>query len=106
MDIRELQWLRAHSAKLDPELKSVLISSYRSVLKVPCFLQRLYRFLHNKFRRYPVIIQLTPTRDYDAVKELRTSLNKLHKPINDLKIINSISASLPIDSIKKSAVIP
>ena len=28
MDIRELQWLRAHSAKLDPELKSVLISSY------------------------------------------------------------------------------
>ena len=101
MDIRELQWLRSHSAKLDPELKSVLVSSYRSVLKVPCFLQRLYRFLQNKLRHYPVIIQLTPTRDYDAVKELRTSLNKFRKPINDLKIINSFSASLPIDSIKK-----
>lgn len=100
MDIRELQWLRAYSSKLDPELRSLLITNYRAVLKKPCFLQKFFRFFQNKFSRYPVIIQLAPTRDYDAINELRTTLTKSHRPVEDLKIINSFSASLSSDDIK------
>lgn len=100
MDIRELQWLRAYSPKLDPELKSMLLTCYRTVSKVPCFLQRFYRFFQSKFRRFPVIIQLAPTRDFDAVKEFRTSLTKHNKTIHDLKIINSLSTSLSLQAIK------
>jgi len=100
MDIRELQWLRDSSAKLDPELKSLLISNYRTVLKKPCFLQRFFRFFQNRFQRYPVIVQLIRTRDYEAIKELRTVLSKYHRPVEDLKIINGFSASLSPDIIK------
>jgi len=100
MDIRELQWLRASSTKLDPELKSLLITNYRSVLKKPCFLQRFFRFFQNRFQRVPVIIQLIPTRDYEAIQELHTVLSKYHRPVEDLKIINSFSASLSPDIIK------
>ena len=100
MDIRELQWLRVHSQKLDPELKALLITCYRTAFKVPCFLQKIYRFFQNRFRRFPVIIQLTPTRDFEAIKELRSSLSKYKKTVQDLKIINSFSASLSLQAIK------
>jgi serine protease AprX len=101
MDIRELHWLRASSSKLDPELKSHLLTCYRKVAKAPCFLQKIYRFFQHRFRRFPIIIQLTPTRDYEAIKKLRASLSKYNKTINNLTIINSVSTSLSLRAIKK-----
>ncbi|HHY06019.1 MAG TPA: S8 family peptidase [Clostridia bacterium] len=101
MDIRELHWLRTHAAKLDPELKSHLLTCYRKIAKAPCFLQRIYRFFQHRLRRFPVIIQLTPTRNYEAIKELRTTLAKYNKTINNLTIINSLATSLSLRAIKK-----
>lgn len=101
MDIRELNWLRSSSAKLDPELRTKLLNRYRTVSKLPCFLQRLYHRLQTKFQRYPVIIQLTPVRDREAVQELRAEISQYTKAIDNLELIHSFSASLSLNAIRK-----
>lgn len=101
MNIQELDWLRSYSSKLDPELRSRLITCYRTASQLPCFLQRLYHFIQNKIYRFPVIIQLATVRDHEAVKELRTSLSQYNKAIDDLEIINGFSTSLSLKAIKK-----
>lgn len=101
MDIQELNWLRSSSAKLDPELRTRLFACYRAVSKVPCFLQRLYQRLGQKYQRFPVIIQFAPVRDKTAVKELHTTIAQYNKAIDDLTIINSFATSLPLAAIKE-----
>lgn len=101
MDIRELNWLRSSSAKLDPELRTKLLNRYRTVSKLPCFLQRLYHRLQTKFQRYPVIIQLTPVRDRETVQELRAEISQYTKAIDNLELIHSFSASLSLNAIRK-----
>jgi serine protease AprX len=99
-DIKELNWLRSNSHKLDPELRTELFAYYRLTSKVPCFLQRFFRFFKDKFKRFPVIIQLTPMRDHNIISEIRSIFQSYTKKSTDLKIINSFSTSLSIHGIK------
>lgn len=106
MNIQELNWLRSSSTKLDPELRTRLFACYRTVSKVPCFLQRLYQYFSRKYQRFPVIVQLAPFRDRAAVQELHTTIEQYNKTVANLELINSLATSLPLAAIKELSASP
>ena len=63
MILQELGWLRAGGSKLCPLLKKTALQWYRPVRLVPCFLQKLVRFIKKRVVRIPVIVQMEKTRD-------------------------------------------
>ncbi|HHX96930.1 MAG TPA: S8 family peptidase [Clostridia bacterium] len=97
MDIHELRWIRTFSNKLDPALKDSLFDHYRRSKRIPCFLQRIYRFFQYRLCRLPIIIQLAPTRSYEKIKNLQDQFRKHQK----LTIINSLSTTLSLQKLRK-----
>lgn len=103
MDIKELNWLRTNTHKFDKELRSRIFNQHRAISNFPCIFQNLYRRWQNLFQRIPVIIQLAPMRG-DGEKEKLQNLLQWHtKKVQDLKLVNSLSARLSVSSIKEIA---
>ncbi|MDD2401043.1 MAG: S8 family peptidase [Clostridia bacterium] len=63
-------------------------------------MQRFFHFFRDRFRRFPVIIQLAPVRDYEKVKRMRSLIKTFTKKSSELEIINSFSARLTTKAIK------
>lgn len=58
MILREVSWIRASSNKLCPEVRKAALEWYRPLKKVPCFIQKPFKFLKQRWRKIPVIVQL------------------------------------------------
>ncbi len=103
MDIQELNWLRSSAHKFDKELRTEVLRLYRSISKIPCFLQKIYTWYQNKFKKIPVIIKLAPLRGQEAQTQLESLLASHSKHIDPLELIDSYSAKLSLKAIKKLA---
>lgn len=101
MDIQDLNWLRSNSHKLDRELRGKVLGLYRSVSKAPCFLQKIYRWYQDEFRKIPVIVKSTPFRGEEPRRQLESLLYSQCKHVKALKLINGYSASLSVKAIKE-----
>lgn len=92
--------------KLDKELRSEILSQYRSISKAPCFLQNLYGLYHKRFRRLPVIVQLSPMRGEEEKKQVHSLLYRQGRKTETLNIINGLSTNLTIGDIKNITQFP
>ncbi|MFZ5753048.1 MAG: S8 family peptidase [Bacillota bacterium] len=103
MDIQELNWLRSNSHKLDKELRGEVVNLYRSVSKIPCFLQKIYQWYQNKFRKVHVIVKSAPLRGEESRTQLESLLARHSKRIETLELIDGYSARLSVKAIKELA---
>lgn len=100
MDIREIDWIRNNVFKLDKHLRSSIFYEYRTISRIPCFLQPIYRIYHQKIKKYPIIIQMEPTRGNDESKEILTLLTRGNKKTKHLRIIHGFASKLSLNEIK------
>ncbi|NLI14485.1 S8 family peptidase [Pelotomaculum propionicicum] len=75
MIYQEVSWIRANAGKLCPQAKKAALEWYRPLKKVPCFLQKPFKYLKQLWRKIPVIVQLEKTRSEDiSIKDFADSL--------------------------------
>lgn len=101
MDVKELNWLRTNINKIDRDLRFEIVKEYRSLSKIPCFLQKLFRIYQKTFRKIPVIVQFNLIRGDQDSQQFRTLIKKHNRRVTELKIINSYSTKLSISAIQK-----
>lgn len=105
MDIKELNWLRANLHKLDKNMRAEILGHYRSLSRVPCFLQKMYQWYRERFRKFPVIVQNSPLRNGgDALEVLMKA--KKSKNVHNLKLVNGCAARLTLQEIQSIAPHP
>ena len=66
MVFREVSWIRRQNEKLCPQLKQEALKWYRPLKHVPCFLQRPFKYMKQRWRKIPIIVQTGPVRDIHA----------------------------------------
>lgn len=57
MLFQEVAWIRTHGDKFCQELKKSAMDWYRPLKHVPCFLQKPFGYLRQRWRKIPVIVQ-------------------------------------------------
>lgn len=62
MENREVAWIRNHSDKLCQTLRKAANEWYCPVKHVPCFLQKAVKYLKQRWRKVPVIVQADSSR--------------------------------------------
>ncbi len=62
MTIHEVDWIRTHSYKFCPSLRSSALEWYRPAKHLPCFFQGTYKGAKQRLKRIPVIVQLSDAR--------------------------------------------
>lgn len=62
MIYQEVRWIRSNAEKFCPHLKKAALEWYRPLKFVPCLLQKPLKFLKQRFKKIPVIVQLDENR--------------------------------------------
>ncbi len=99
MDLNELIWLRQNIHKLDKNLRTQIIGQHRTLSKMPCYFHKPLRYLNDKFRTLPVIIQYELLREDPDI--IQSKLKKHTRRQESLKIINAVSADISLNQLKK-----
>lgn len=89
MIYEEVRWIRAGSEKLCPQLRKVALEWYRPRKYLPCFIQKPFKFLKQRWRKVHVIVQLEETRGFSSLRENAANLGC--RIDRELPIINSFS---------------
>ncbi|OPY63798.1 MAG: Serine protease AprX [Pelotomaculum sp. PtaU1.Bin065] len=93
MIFHEVNWIRSNIDKFCPQVKKAALEWYRPFKYVPYFLQKLFKYIKQRWRKIPVIVQVEETRDKTfSVKELaNTAKCSVHR---ELPLINSFSTKI------------
>jgi len=86
----EVNWLRAGAGKLCPQVKKAALEWYRPLKRVPCFLQKPFKYLKQLWRKIPVIVQVAESRSEScSFTDLANSANCTVQ--RTLSLINAFS---------------
>ncbi|OPX88830.1 MAG: Serine protease AprX [Pelotomaculum sp. PtaB.Bin104] len=93
MIYHEVSWIRSNVGKFCPQVKTAALKWYRPLKYVPCFLQKPFKSLIQRWRKIPVIVQAAETRAGDCpFKELA---DYAKCPVQrELPIINSFATKV------------
>lgn len=97
---QEVRWLRAHSEKICPQLRNAALQWYRPVEKLPCFFHKPSKFLKQRFKKIPIIVQF----DENALLNFSVQdLSKLNSCTlkNNLSVINAFSTKVNAQALEK-----
>ncbi|TEB07546.1 Serine protease AprX [Pelotomaculum schinkii] len=90
MIFHEVNWLRAGAGKLCPQVKKAALEWYRPLKRVPCFLQKPFKYLKQLWRKIPVIVQVAESRSEScSFTDLANSANCTVQ--RTLSLINAFS---------------
>lgn len=71
MIFQEVSWMRTHGYKICPALKKAALEWYRPAKYLPCFMQKFVKYLKQRWRKIPVIVQLKESENRVlAVREI------------------------------------
>jgi len=86
----EVSWIRSNVSKLCPQVKKAALEWYRPLKYIPYFLQKPFKYIKQRLRKIPVIVQAAETRSGEfSFKELAISANcPVHR---ELPLINSFA---------------
>ena len=101
MNGQDIDWIRAHAAKMDRNLRGAVVDSLRPAPNIPCFLSRLLAPLRRR-RRVPVIVQFESggcnREEYETFNrrlvELRCGRTQ------DLPVVGGVATQVPLGSLK------
>ncbi|NLZ93784.1 MAG: S8 family peptidase [Firmicutes bacterium] len=99
MIFQEVHWIREHSNKIAPLLRKQLLSLYRPARYTPCFVNKFYSSVIQKWRKIPVIVQL------DKSAFSKQCVNAISQetgcPIQkDLSLLNAFATKVNINTLK------
>jgi len=99
MILQEVGWIRSSSDKICPVLRKAALEWYRPLKHVPCFMQKPFKFLKQRWRKIPVIVQMDEAHvNSSSVKELAASVSC---PIQkQLGLINAFSTKVNARSLE------
>ena len=76
MIFQEVNWLRAGAGKLCPQVKKAALEWYRPLKRIPCFMQKPFKYFKQLWRKIPVIVQLAENRSEPcSLTDLANSVN-------------------------------
>lgn len=90
MLFREVNWIRLYSHKFCPVLKKEALKWYRPVKFIPCFMQKPFKFIKQRWCKIPVIVQLKEARNGEFLFKQITDLTGCRVK-RELPLINSFS---------------
>lgn len=99
MIYQEVRWIRSCDSKLCPMVKKAALEWYRPLIQVPCFMQKPFKYLRQRFSKIPVIVQIAETRGSEfSLKALAVSAGcRIER---ELPLIHSFSTKLNAKSLK------
>lgn len=100
MVFQEVSWLRGQSGRLCPELRKQVLTWYRPARYTPCFSNKTQTWLKKKWRKMPVIVQLSID---DAAIMSAQSLADLSgcRVKRDMPLIHSFATDVNEDALRK-----
>lgn len=100
MIYHEVSWLRGEGGRLCPRLRKQVLDWYRPSSYTPCFLNKAYTSLKRRWRKYPVIVQLSEHYIGTlSVKNLTESAGCSIKA--DLPLIHSFTTDVSEENLKR-----
>ncbi|HOV80747.1 MAG TPA: S8 family peptidase [Bacillota bacterium] len=102
MVYHELGWIRSGGGKMCPLLKRAALEWYRPLRFLPCFLQKPLKYIRQRLRKVPVIVQLDAAccGDFSFRKLAETAGCSVHR---ELPLINAFSAKVSARSLERLA---
>jgi len=100
MLFHHVKWIRENRCKICSDLRKQVMSDYKPVKFIPCFLQALVRKFKRKWHRHRVIVQYGPMlRSVGGVRVLSSTLGiKVQK---ELGIINAVTTELSTEKLEQ-----
>ncbi len=100
MLLHHVKWIRENRLKMCTSLKKLVMSDYKPVRFVPCFLQGLVCKLKRKWHKHKIIIQFDPLlRGAGGLRALSGKLGIKVK--RELNIIHAVSAELSTERLEQ-----
>lgn len=102
MIFQEVSWIRTNNSKFCPQLRKNALEWYRPFRFVPCFMQKYFKAIKQRFRKIPVIVQMNYMRGEGiSVKSIaKESKCRVHKELN---VINSFCTKVNSKSLETLA---
>lgn len=99
MIFQEVAWIRSHGNKFCQTLKSSAMEWYRPLKHVPCFLQKPFKYLKQRWRKIPVIVQADGSRSGECASVDLAALAgcSVHR---ELTLIDSFSTRVNARSLE------
>ncbi|NLZ39635.1 MAG: S8 family peptidase [Firmicutes bacterium] len=99
MIFQEVRWIREYSNKIAPNLRKQLFLLYRPTRYSPCFINKFYSSVMQRWRKIPVIVQLDRnTYSQQCLKaisqETGCSIQK------DLYLLNAFATKINVSTLK------
>lgn len=100
MIFQEITWIRSNISKFCPSLRKQVLEWYRPFRFVPCFLQKYFKSIRQRFRKIPIIVQMQPTREI-SISIHATAQASGCKVNSSLYMINAFSAKVNAKTLEK-----
>ena len=101
MNGHEVEWLRAHAAKMDRNLRGAVVDSLRLSPRVPCFVSRLLLPFRRR-RRVPVVVQFQKECSKEEFETFTRRLAELRcGKTCELPAVGGIATEIPIGRLKE-----
>ena len=100
MIYQEIHWIRSNLDKLSPSLRKLALEWYRPFRHIPCFLQKYFKGVRKKIRRYRVIVQYESDMDqnYSMASAAKGAKCRLEK---ELPLINGFTTKVNAKALEK-----
>jgi serine protease AprX len=93
MIFQEVSWIRSNYNKFCPSLRKQALEWYRPFKHVPCFLQKFFKSVRQRFKRLSVIVQLEDSSEFSiCLKSVAASSGCSCK--HELPLINAFSTKV------------
>lgn len=93
MIFQEASWIRLNTDKFCPILKKQALEWYRPLKYMPCFIQKLYKSIKQRFKKVPIIVQLDEDLEYSTCLQ-HLSITTSCKVAQELPLIHGFCANV------------
>jgi serine protease AprX len=93
MIFQEISWVRSHGNKICPALRKATLEWYRPPKHLPCFIQKPVKYIKQRWRKIPVIVQLKESENHVlAAREIASLAGcPIHR---ELPLINAFATKV------------
>lgn len=99
MIFQDVKWLRSRSDKICPVLRKAALDWYRSYRGIPCYLQRLIKYIKKRWIKIPVIVQVEG-KGLSAVNVHTLAKSAGCRIYRELPLINSFTTKINADKLQ------
>lgn len=99
MIFQEISWIRSYNHKLCPLLRKAALEWYRPLKFIPCFIQKFFKKIKQRWYKIPVIVQVKENFENEfSIKALTDSAGCYIK--RELPIINAFATKVNAKSLE------